>query len=123
MKRKMLMSVLALAMLTSLGIQLAFADFNAAHILRGEFDQGADSLTYWYDSSVDTYGLESHLEHAMANWDNLSSNVGLNEQIQSNADIKVYVGSQNLPIGVLGATDYWVYNWLGQVDQVTAAEA
>lgn len=74
------------------------ADYGIGHILKGKFKNAENGLTYWYDSSVSTYSMAGHFDHAIKNWDALSSKVSLSKQSSaSGANIKIYVGSNNLP--------------------------
>jgi hypothetical protein len=113
---KKLLNVLIVSIVIISGVIGVYADYGKDHIIKGEFSQGASNLKYWYDSSVTNYGLKSHFEHAIANWDSLSSQVNLTEQTSSEADIKIYVGLNNLPDNVIGYVDYWNRSWLGTTE-------
>ncbi|KOY83117.1 hypothetical protein I6G82_10845 [Lysinibacillus macroides] len=90
-----------------------FASHDTAHILKGQFRQGASSLTYWLDSSVNSYGMQSHFQHAFTNWNNSSSKVNMSASTNASSDIKVYVGSNNLPVGYAGLTEMYYLNIFG----------
>ncbi|MFS0871744.1 hypothetical protein AB3N00_17480 [Paenibacillus xylanilyticus] len=88
--------------------------------MKGSIVGGASEITYWYDSSVTNYGFQGSLDNGIAEWDAASSKVGFKKSSTASAAMKVYVGYNALPDGTYGETTYWNYNWLGQVEQVSA---
>ncbi|WP_342480016.1 matrixin family metalloprotease [Paenibacillus sp. FSL L8-0340] len=94
------------------------ADTGTAHIKRGSI-VGASSISYWYDSSLTSYGYKGAFTNAFTKWDVLSNGFGFNEtSTESGAKVKVYVGSNVLPSNVIARTEYYIYTSFGGVSQV-----
>ncbi len=97
------------------------ADFDAGHIMTGEFNQSGTDLQYYKHSSVGQYGLTGAVDNAVTQWNNASSEIDISSttSTECNGCIPVYVGEYVLESGAWGGTDYWVPGWFGTWNQVT----
>ncbi|AIQ11607.1 hypothetical protein [Paenibacillus durus] len=115
MRKKIIASVMAAL---CIGSSIAYADTGTAHIKIGSISGGASNISYWYDTSVSSYGQNGAVDNARSQWDSISSGIGWSAGTQSSAKMKVFAGYQALPGGTYGQTSYYNYNWYGGVDQV-----
>lgn len=116
------MTILAVVFTISLFlVNQAYADFGKVHVKKGSIIVGSNKvLTYWVDSSVTSYGYKSAVDNGITNWDTMTSAFSINESISDVADIKVFVGYNELPSGTFGSATYWKTNSLGSHSQVGA---
>lgn len=104
---------------------LVFGDYGTAHIKIGSITSGG-IIEHWNSPSVAQFGYTQAVINASDDWDAVSTGVDLSSAggltPEENANLKIYVGNNDLPSGAWGSTDYWKYNWLGQATQIGAGE-
>ncbi|WP_127585537.1 hypothetical protein [Paenibacillus koleovorans] len=105
-RRKTIIPIASLVVLTLFGTSISNADYGTAHIKIGSNTNGP-GFQYWLDSSVSANGYTDTVANAATNWSAVSNSTANLWQITdaSLAQIKVYVGS--LGSGVFGETSYW----------------
>ncbi len=96
-----------------------FGSYGTEHVKMGAITGGAGEIRVWNDQSVIDQGYKGTVDNAIADWNAASTKIGLYYN-STDPEVKVYASS--LPAGTYGVTDYWDYNWLGQVSQVSASD-
>ncbi|QYK66997.1 hypothetical protein [Paenibacillus sp. S02] len=109
-KWKKKLMITSMTFVLSLMAATVSADTGTAHIKIGSISGGASNISYWYDSSLSTYGQTGAVDNARSKWDAASSRIGWSSGSSSSAKLKVYAGNYSLPGGTYGSTSYFLSN-------------